>query len=151
MVALIGREGLRAVCALPYIRSVVRSEVAKELKSIEKSIHGEGDPTALLMLPREGLPCTRILERIQEANAAESAEYDARLHRKLSRACSARSTELSCSWPAKVGVAKKWAGIYHAPVGELVDLQNKVWGIYNCSNTLYEGVFPSVRKYLASC
>ena len=34
-------------------------------------------------------------------------------------------------------------------MGELVELQNKVWNLYNCSNTLYEGVFPSVRKFEA--
>lgn len=39
---------------------------------------------------------------------------------------------------SKVGVGKKWAGIYHSPDGELVDLQNRVWSLYNCSNTLYE-------------
>ena len=52
-------------------------------------------------------------------------------------------------WISKVGVAKKWAGIYHSPEGDLVNLQNKVWSLYNCSNTLYEGVFPSVRKFEA--
>ncbi|CAE7234241.1 SGPL1 [Symbiodinium sp. CCMP2592] len=123
MVALAGREVLRTICSLPYIRGTVRREVAKELKAIEVSIHGKGDPTAVLELPKQGLPHEEILRRIQVASASEAAEY--------------------------VGVGKKWAGIYHSPVGELVDLQNKVWGIYNCSNTLYEGVFPSVRKYEA--
>ena len=82
MVALLGREGLRAVCSLPYIRGIVNGEVAKELKGIERNMHGEGDPTALLELPPEGLPCPEILKRIQQANAAEQAEYDAQLQKR---------------------------------------------------------------------
>ena len=80
MVALAGREVLRTVCSLPYIRGIVRREVAKELKAIEVSIHGNGDPTAVLELPKQGLPREEILRRIQLASAAEAAEYDARLH-----------------------------------------------------------------------
>ena len=58
----------------------------------------------------------------------------------------AMGCEISSS---EVGEAKKWAGIYHSPEGELVELQNRVWSLYNCSNTLYEGVFPSIRKFEA--
>ena len=80
MVALAGSEVLRTICSLPYIRGIVRREVAKELKAIEVSIHGNGDPTAVLELPKQGLPHEEILRRIQVASAAEAAEYDARPH-----------------------------------------------------------------------
>ena len=35
---------------------------------------------------------------------------------------------------------KQWGGVYHHYDGEVTQLQNTVWGIFNCSNTLYPQV-----------
>lgn len=123
MLAHVSKHILAAACSLPYVRSIVDREVGKELAAIEKKMHGNGDSQAMVTLPHEAMSSSEIWHQIQELHAAEASVY--------------------------VGVAKKWAGIYHSPDGELVDLQNRVWSLYNCSNTLYEGVFPSVRKFEA--
>ena len=44
---------------------------------------------------------------------------------------------------------KKWGGIYHQPGSEITTLQSKMWGLFNSTNSLYPGVFPSVRKFEA--
>lgn len=123
MLAHVSKHILAAACSLPYVRSIVDREVGKELAAIEKKMHGNGDSQAMVTLPHEAMSSSEIWHQIRELHAAEASVY--------------------------VGVAKKWAGIYHSPDGELVDLQNRVWSLYNCSNTLYEGVFPSVRKFEA--
>ncbi|CAK9013463.1 unnamed protein product [Durusdinium trenchii] len=123
MIALALRHLIAVACGLPCLRNIVQREVRKELASVESKMHGQGDSQALVKLPQEAWSCSRIWQQIQRFQAAEASVY--------------------------VGIAKKWAGIYHAPEGDLVNLQNKVWSLYNCSNTLYEGVFPSVRKFEA--
>ena len=40
-------------------------------------------------------------------------------------------------------------GIYHAEKEELTMLQNSASAIYSCSNALYPGVFPGLRKFEA--
>ena len=111
MMSLISKEALRSICALPYIRTIVSREVAKELAAIEAKLHGNGDPTALLELPMQGVPCTEILQRIQLARQAESAEYDAQPQRReRERGPGARGVCFGKGWACAVGLRCSWAG-----------------------------------------
>lgn len=114
---------LKAI-ALPGIRGIVEREVGKEIAGIEKTMHGDGDPTAIVQLPAKGLPAEEILEKAREMVSKEAEKH-------------------------KFGAGKSWAGIYHPFTGELADLQNNMWSLHNSTNMLYEGTFPSVRKYEA--
>jgi sphinganine-1-phosphate aldolase len=47
------------------------------------------------------------------------------------------------------GSHKGWGGVYHHDGSELTQVQNEAWALFNCSNTLYPGTFPGVRKFEA--
>lgn len=53
MLALLLKQMLSLSCSLPYVRTVVDREVSKELKAIERKMHGNGDSHAVVKLPQE--------------------------------------------------------------------------------------------------
>ena len=68
-------SSLAFICRLPFLRSIVDKEVGKELASIEKKMHGNGDPHAIVKLPAEGMPCSEILQQLQNLHDAEASIY----------------------------------------------------------------------------
>lgn len=115
---------LQTAIRLPVLRGIVQKAVKKELTDIERKMHGDGDPRARLQLPAEGMGEKEIINEVQ------------RMHEEEVAACDESQ-------------GRKWGGIYHLPEGPVVNVQNTVWGLYNSTNALYEGVFPSVRKFEA--
>ncbi|GMH52777.1 hypothetical protein TrST_g13553 [Triparma strigata] len=107
--------------AVPGVQGVLDGEKNKALADIEKDMHGDGDPDANLIIPAKGM------------------SKDA-LHKKA-EALKAQHTGFKSG--------KKWGGIYHEPGSEVTEVQAKMWGLFNSTNSLYPGVFPSVRKFEA--
>mmetsp|Transcript_49385 Transcript_49385/g.105089 ORF Transcript_49385/g.105089 Transcript_49385/m.105089 type:complete len:576 (-) Transcript_49385:155-1882(-) len=123
-VSMVFSKLVASIVELPIIRGVVRKELSKEIVAIENKILGNGDPTARVCLPKDSVPSHQIKGELEELMRQEHEQ--------------------------KSGTGgKQWAGIYHESHGPLVDLQNQVWSMYNSTNTLYEGVFPSIRKFEA--
>ena len=111
---------LRVVKAsVPGVAGLIDSEVRKNLAGLERELLGDGDASALTVLPTKGLS--------QEEVAAK---------------CDAmRSSDAFITTGGKL-----WGGIYHDASSELTELQARVWATYNTSNALYPKEFASVRK-----
>ena len=85
----------------------------------DKELLGDGDEDAHVSIPTKGIAFEEV-----EAKAAEQHAL-------------------------QVGFAsgKQWGGIYHDDNTALTALQDRVWALFNSSNSLYPGVFPGIRKY----
>ena len=105
--------------AVPGVSGLVAKEVDKELAGLEKSLLGDGDDDAILVMPASGSPATTVAKR----------------------AMGLRGTD---SYTTQHG--KQWGGIYHHSESELTELQGKVWAAFNTSNALYPQCFPSLRR-----
>ncbi|KAL1512147.1 hypothetical protein AB1Y20_005415 [Prymnesium parvum] len=115
------RAAFKRAAALPGVRGAIQGELDKEVAKIERKMHGDGDPTAVLALPDEGL-------RPEDVRALALA-------RKRDEDKSGQS----------------WGGIYHDISGgtPLTKLQADMWAEFNNTNALYPAVFSSVRKFEA--
>ena len=82
---------------------------------------GDGDEDANITIPSSGLSTSQVLSK---------AEALKNTHEGFAS-------------------GKKWGGIYHQPGSEITTLQSKMWGLFNSTNSLYPGVFPSIRKFEA--
>ena len=99
-----------------------------ELKNLKQELLGDGDEDALFTIPLTGLSKSEILTKAEHwKGRAKIIAQD-------------KSGEIS---------GRKWGGIYHDEVGELTELQNEMWRLYNYSNTLYPTTFPGIRKFEA--
>jgi sphinganine-1-phosphate aldolase len=78
------------------------------------------DQTAISTLPEKGVP--------REALCALLADMAAR------------------DYAAAFSTGRSFGGIYHAPTGALVEVQNAAFSAFNCTNALYPATFGSVRK-----
>lgn len=115
--------------AMPGVASIVEGEVKKELAKIESKMLGDGDPDANVNLPNKGKTVADVMKICQTLKSDEDKALVS---------------------------GKQWGGIYHtldhdssASTNALTKLQTDVWGLYNSTNPLYPGVFPSVRKFEA--
>ena len=121
----VAKDALAGATALPGVASIVEGEVAKEVAKIEKKMHGDGDPDAVLALPAKGRSCAEVL---------------------------ALCTELKKAEDANLASGKQWGGIYHrldhqGPHAELEALQAQVTTVlvqYN-SNSI---AVPYVLRYI---
>ena len=75
MMGFVSRHLIAFVIRLPYIDGIVDREVRKELVSIERKMHGDGDPQALVKLPAQAMSCSQIWKQIQDLQAAEASVY----------------------------------------------------------------------------
>jgi glutamate/tyrosine decarboxylase-like PLP-dependent enzyme len=108
--------------AVPLAKGLVESEVQKEVDKIESDLLGEGDENANISLPSKAMTHKDIIAELTDLKATEGAD----------------------------GNAKKWCGIYHKlGASELTAVQAEAWSMFNNSNSLYPGVFPSIRKFEA--
>eukprot|EP00947_MAST-08B_sp_MAST-8B-sp1_P004127 g4127.t1 len=110
---------------VPGAAAVVEAEVEKEVNNIRKSMLGDGDPDAVQRLPAKGLSSDEVVALASKVKGKEEG----------------------------LSTGKKWGGIYYdtseGSKSELSQLQARMWGMYNSTNSLYPGVFPSVRKFEA--
>ena len=106
---------------MPGFGGLVEKGLEKELTQIRKELLGDGDSDAWRAIPRKALRRAEVVKKLRDAKGQA------------------------------VGYAKgqKWGGIYHEDDSELTRLQNEAYGLFNCSNTLYPGTFPGVRKFEA--
>jgi len=107
--------------AVPLAKGLVEAEVQKEVDKIESDLLGDGDPMANVELPAKGSSNKEIIAMMTDLKAVENTS-----------------------------TGKKWCGIYHTlGASELTAVQAEAWSMFNNSNSLYPGVFPSIRKFEA--
>lgn len=109
-----------ASASVPGVAGLVESSQVAALAQLERDLLGDGDADANLALPKRGITA----EAVEQMTAAMRA-------------------------PETAGLKRQWGGIYHADASALTLLQGRVWSQYTCSNALYPGVFPSLRKFEA--
>jgi len=115
---------LAGATSLPGVSGVVSGELDKEIHKIEQNMLGDGDPTARLTLPAEGLGRLQLLGEAKDLVAQETG----------------------------FATGKLWGGVYHdtrEEAGELPELQCEMFKLFNNSNALFPGTFPSIRKFEA--
>ena len=105
--------------AVPGVGAIVAAQVKKEVDTLEKDMHGDGDPDAMLTMPEKGMTAKALEKLVAGMRSADP-------------------------FVSKGG--KKWGGIYHEASSELTTLQADVWKHFNTSNALYPKEFPSLRK-----
>eukprot|EP00747_Dinoflagellata_sp_TGD_P017652 gnl/TRDRNA2_/TRDRNA2_125961_c0_seq1.p1 gnl/TRDRNA2_/TRDRNA2_125961_c0~~gnl/TRDRNA2_/TRDRNA2_125961_c0_seq1.p1 ORF type:complete len:541 (-),score=80.59 gnl/TRDRNA2_/TRDRNA2_125961_c0_seq1:43-1665(-) len=116
---------LQGARSIPQLRAVIQGEIDKEVAKLETKLLGDGDPEALMELPVRGIAASEVVAAARHMREKETGFYVD---------------------------GKQWGGIYHATRAEastLEKLQADVWALYNSTNTLYPGVFPSIRKFEA--
>ena len=111
-----------AQAAVPGVSGIVEAEKTKALAGLEKDLLGDGDADALVAMPAKGLPAKEVELKVTTLRGKEAS---------------------------KSAGEKRWGGIYHEQESELTGLQARVWAACNCTNALYPGVFPSLRKFEA--
>ena len=107
---------------MPGVSGIVEAEKTKALAGLEKDLLGDGDADALVAMPAKGLPAKEVELKVTTLRGKEAS---------------------------KSAGEKRWGGIYHEQESELTGLQARVWAACNCTNALYPGVFPSLRKFEA--
>jgi hypothetical protein len=114
---------IRAAKKLPYVRGKVAEELATTVALIEEKILGEA-PDCGANSPHmqlAGRSKSDVLATMRQARSVQD-DFDS---------------------------GKAAGGIYHLEAEELTVLQNEAGAIYSCSNALYPGVFPGLRKFEA--
>jgi len=109
---------------MPGFEGLVDKGIEKELIQIRKDLLGDGDVDALHSIPKTGLSQKDIVTKLKAAKGLSKALGEGQ------------------------GL-KAWGGVYHTDGSTLTKVQNEAWALFNCSNTLYPGTFPGVRKFEA--
>ena len=120
IMALIGGM-IKQLKKLPGLSGVVEAETKQTLKQIEEHVLGHAPDCGkvFLTLPENGLSKSQAVAEIKKARGVQK-DFDS-------------------------GVAP--GGIYHHEKEELTELQHEAMAIFSCSNALYPGVFPGIRKF----
>ena len=133
-VSLVQRDGWRALvkrslsvlisfskAAIPGVAGLVAGEERAALQELEDDLLGEGDAHANVAVPKKGVSAKAVEAELLGFVDAQT----------------------------NFNSGKQMGGIYHTAVSDLSAFQGRVWSKYACSNALYPGVFPSVRKFEA--
>jgi sphinganine-1-phosphate aldolase len=111
---------IRVAKKLPFISQILAGEQASTLESIEKHVLGSAPDCGkvFLKLPDVGLTKGETMEMVRKSRGVQK-KYDD-------------------------GVAA--GGIYHYEKEELTVLQGEAMSTFSCTNALYPGTFPGIRK-----
>jgi sphinganine-1-phosphate aldolase len=114
---------LRFFKTLPYVREKVAAELSTTVSLIEDKILGDAPDCGANMrtLRKVGRSKDEVMAMLRQARSVQD-DFDS---------------------------GKAAGGIYHVEAEELTVLQNEAAAIYSCSNALYPGVFPGLRKFEA--
>ncbi len=109
-----------STAAVPRIGTIVAAEQEKTLAGLEVDLLGNGDADALVVVP----------------NSRSAAEIEAQC-------------DLLRSAETHVQSGRRWGGIYYKTDSDVAELQARVWARFACTNALFPGVYPALRKFEA--